>query len=460
MGNPKRTVYLPIELCMMKKQSLPTTSLTDKQRKEMISETAKPPKARRATIEQHLKNLSNYYEEDPYAKAFGLKINNEMIKVDGRTLFPPALKYKNVDKFSNVSDGKWKFGRPGDRFVLKFLVPTNLKYWGVLDLSNLPKESRKKFVKKIQNEGSIRGMVVDNPIYKNVKDRDTLQVKETFRKPYSDLRSKKESQERKKENGCKLLIMVINPNRSMIKHELKYLGDSELMVQTQFVLKANVMGRDNKGPNYEVIHNICLKINHKLGGVNHALWKKPPIFMNQPVMVMGADVTHPPPRDSSQRPSIAAVVGSTDADVSQFNVEIRLQERVAEETEKKSKGRVVEEIVAMENITYRLLFKFKKKVGQHPEQIVYYRDGVSEGQFSAVLKHELSAIQRACTTLEPGYEPKVTFIIAQKRHKTRFFVDGKTENVPPGTLVDTEITTTSEVDFFLASHKGIKVIIF
>ena len=463
VGKPEKTVYLPIELCMMKKQFLPTTSLTNDQSKKMISEAAKPPKERRATIEENLRSLSNHYEEDPHAKAFGLKISNEMIRVDGRILNPPALKYRNVNEFSKFNNGKWRVGRPGDETVLKFLIPTNLKYWGVLDLSNLSGEAKKQFVSRLRSEGSLRGMVVDNPIYENANVRNASQVKETFTKLYNDLRRrrKKENQEEKKENGCQLLIMVINPSRSSIKDELKYLGDTIHMVPTQFVLKPNVTGKD-----YQVLHNICLKINHKLGGVNYALSKNPPI-MNRNGLVMGADVTHPPPRDGSQRPSIAAVVGSTDPDVSQFNVEIRLQERVAKEVEGKLKGRVVEEIKEMENIVDSLLSKFHQKRQRYPDQIIYYRDGVSDGQFLAVLKHELSAIRRACAKIEKinhGYKPKVTFIIAQKRHKTRLFVQnsrdciGKNPNVPSGAVVDTEITTLSEIDFFLASHEGIKVI--
>ena len=133
--------------------------------------------------------------------------------------------------------------------------------------------------------------------------------------------------------------------------------------------------------------------------------------MNRSVMVMGADITHPAPRDDFRRPSIAAVVGSTDPSVSQFIVEIRLQERVAKDIEGKSKVRVVEEIVQMENFAYSLLQKFFKVTQRRPEQIIYYRDGVSEGQFADVLHHELSAIRRACTKSGPGYEPAVTFII-------------------------------------------------
>ncbi len=65
--------------------------------------------------------------------------------------------------------------------------------------------------------------------------------------------------------------------------------------------------------------------------------------------------------------------------------------------------------------------------------------------------------------LEIDYEPGVTFMVAQKRHKTRLFPDdprqgvGRMGNVPPGTVVDTEITNPTEESFFLASHEGIQV---
>ena len=57
----------------------------------------------------------------------------------------------------------------------------------------------------------------------------------------------------------------------------------------------------------------------------------------------------------------------------------------------------------------------------------------------------------------------ITFVVAQKRHKTRLFPEspasgfGRMGNVPPGTVVDTEITHPTENSFFLASHEGIQV---
>ena len=464
VGKKDDKIYLPIELCRMKKQFLPLSKcLDDNQSQRMIKAATKIPKERRETIERSLRNLSNHYRNDPYANDFGLKVSGEMTKVVGRVLEPPVLKYENVDEFRKVKYGKWQAGRWYDEIsnVLKFLVPANLKYWGVLDLGDLSLKVKKQFVNRLLNECKMRGLPVDNPVYESADIRNTSQVRETFKKLYHDIKRKKEDKIGKKENGCKLIILVINPSKDPIKNELKYLGDLELKVPTQFILKSTVTGRDNKGPNDQVLHDICLKINHKLGGVNHALSKRPQI-LDEVVMLMGADVTHPAPGDVSQKPSIAAVVGSTDLNFSQYNGECRLQGRVEENSN--GKWRVVEEIKQMENIAYSLLSKFKQERQRHPEQIIYYRDGVSEGEFPAILNHELSAIRRACARLKGGCEPKVTFIIAQKRHKTRLFVEnpndgiGKTKNIPPGTVVDTEITTLSEIDFFLASHEGIQVI--
>jgi eukaryotic translation initiation factor 2C len=106
--------------------------------------------------------------------------------------------------------------------------------------------------------------------------------------------------------------------------------------------------------------------------------------------------------------------------------------------------------------------------------VTNYRDGVSESQFNQVLNIELqqiievffllatllassicvvmlSFIQVSCTVcfvhinmvllplqackfLDEKWNPKFTLIIAQKNHHTKFFIPGKTENVPAGNL--------------------------
>ena len=94
---------------------------------------------------------------------------------------------------------------------------------------------------------------------------------------------------------------------------------------------------------------------------------------------------------------------------------------------------------------------------------VFFRDGVSEGQFSLVLRHEMTKLREACQSINVAYKPAITFVVVQKRHHTRLFAteqrdrNGKAENVPPGTVVDSAIVTRSLFDFFLCSHVGIQV---
>ena len=173
-------------------------------------------------------------------------------------------------------------------------------------------------------------------------------------------------------------------------------------------------------------------------------------------MIVGADVTHPAPDQLGFKPSICAVVASTDPSISRYISEIRVQYRGKDEMQ------VTEQIMDMEGIFWKLLKRFEALTkGRQPNRIIFYRDGVSEGQFEMVLNKEISAMQRACVSLNPNYQPAITYFVAQKRHHTRLFPDKpqnglRNGNVLPGTVVDTDIVHPTVSSFFLASHEGIQ----
>uniref|UniRef100_A0A670ZIN2 Argonaute RISC catalytic component 2 n=1 Tax=Pseudonaja textilis TaxID=8673 RepID=A0A670ZIN2_PSETE len=222
-------------------------------------------------------------------------------------------------------------------------------------------------------------------------------------------------------------------------------GDTVLGMATQCVQMKNVQRTTP-----QTLSNLCLKINVKLGGVNNILLPqgRPPVFQ-QPVIFLGADVTHPPAGDG-KKPSIAAVVGSMDAHPNRYCATVRVQQHRQE---------IIQDLAAM---VRELLIQFYKSTRFKPTRIIFYRDGVSEGQFQQVLHHELLAIREACIKLEKDYQPGITFIVVQKRHHTRLFCTdknervGKSGNIPAGTTVDTKITHPSEFDFYLCSHAGIQ----
>lgn len=111
----------------------------------------------------------------------------------------------------------------------------------------------------------------------------------------------------------------------------------------------------------------------------------------------------------------------------------------------------------------------EKNAGELPEKIFYFRDGVSEGQFAQFMAIEKDAMSKACAEIKQGYdqEVKMTVLIVQKRHHTRFFPckettfqkgeeDRRNNNVAPGTIVDSVITRPNQNDFYLVSHQSIQ----
>lgn len=244
------------------------------------------------------------------------------------------------------------------------------------------------------------------------------------------------------------MAVVPDKGNKDIYEQVKQVGDVILGISTQCVQFKQV-----RGAKPQVCSNIAMKINAKLGGINHIPFNPDQKFLlKEPTIIIGADVTHPSAGDT-KTPSIAAVVASLDPNASRYCATVRVQDHRQE---------IIGDLSTM---VKQCMIQFRNKLGFKPKKIIFYRDGVSEGQFDQVLKHEVRAVQEACVQLEPtrDYQPGITFVVVQKRHHVRFFPNsredqcGKTGNVPPGTTVDQGITHPFEFDFYLCSHYGIQV---
>ncbi|KAJ2905783.1 Piwi-domain-containing protein [Zalerion maritima] len=169
------------------------------------------------------------------------------------------------------------------------------------------------------------------------------------------------------------------------------------------------------------------------------------------------------------RPSIAAVVGSNSRDFCHWAGSMRSQQRSGQEVVIHSLGDMVKERI-------RYYFDSQPAAGQEkrmPTRILVFRDGVSEGQYAAVLETELPAIRAAAREVyrelsdDDGAgagaglteNPKITLIVVGKRHHTRFYpADPHAQrdvlsggNFIPG-LVVSSAADRSRWDFFLQSH--------
>jgi len=248
------------------------------------------------------------------------------------------------------------------------------------------------------------------------------------------------------------IIMVILSNKdSAVYSSLKYVCDTKLDVLTVCVQADNIR---KSQPQY--FANVALKFNMKLGGVNHVLDPRSVAWLKEtPTMLMGADVTHPSPLSIKGTPSIAAVVASVDNLYGQYPASMRLQIGPKES---------LEMIKDLEGMVTERLKAYHAKSGSLPKRIIFFRDGVSEGQFKHVLADELPKIKRAFEhfgTARDPYAPTLTIIIAAKRHHTRFYpVDNngadRTGNPKAGTVVDRGVTAIYDSDFFLQAHAGLQ----
>ncbi|THH15391.1 hypothetical protein EW146_g5073 [Bondarzewia mesenterica] len=204
------------------------------------------------------------------------------------------------------------------------------------------------------------------------------------------------------------------------------------------------------------IYSAVKQINVKLGGINvipdprYASILADP---SNPTIVMGVDAMHPPPGSAEGRPSYAALVSSVDSNTSKYIATIRAQ---------KSREDIIEDL---QNMVQHVLEKYllyrtniEKKRGEAPKRIIFYRDGISEGRFREVMEREVEVIQKACRALK--LSPKITFVVVGKRHHVRFFPRNNRDadrsgNCPAGTVVDRDVTSPVEFDYYLQSHGGL-----
>ena len=407
VGSKQKTIYVPMEFCSMEKQPMPIKKkLPDDAIAKMIRATAVKPEDRQKKILDGLKKNNAMYKNDPYAKEFGICVAGEMSKLTGRVLNAPIIEYgagKEV-KINDKQPGKWFQDK------CHYVAGQKCTNWCLVDLAGLSDNLFKEVVMGFSKVGKENGMTISG------NKADILRISGSMRDAEEHVGNVEEKLKQAvkyfEKDGKKLeMILFIFPYKGNFLYDrIKQLCDMKYNIVTQCCLKGNLFGKEGK-INPQVIGNICLKINSKLGGINHVLASKSrPPMLKRPVMVMGADVSHPGAESRGSKPSIAAIVGSVEPKAANYEVEVRIQD-----------GRQNEEMIHdMKQVTKNLLIKFHAaNKGRKPEKIVMYRDGVSEGQFLTVLAKELTSIRQACKELEEDYQPAITYIIVQKRHHTR-----------------------------------------
>ncbi|VAI68922.1 unnamed protein product [Triticum turgidum subsp. durum] len=455
VGNQQRPNYLPMEVCKIVEGQRYSKRLNEKQITALLKVTCQRPQEREKDILQTVHH--NAYYEDPYAQEFGIKIDEQLASVEARVLPPPRLKYHDSGREKDVLPrvGQWNMMNK------KMVNGGRVSHWACINFSrNVQDNAAKVFCHELAIMCQISGMnFAPEPVLPVLSARPE-HVERALKARYHDAMNASKPPGKELD----LLIVILPDNNGSLYGDLKRICETELGLVSQCCLTKHVFKMSK-----QYLANVALKINVKVGGRNtvlvDALARRIRLVTDRPTIIFGADVTHPHPGEDSS-PSIAAVVASQDwPEITKYaglvSAQAHRQELIQDlfkVWQDPQRGTVTGGMIK------ELLISFKRATGQKPQRIIFYRDGVSEGQFYQVLLFELDAIRKACASLEPNYQPPVTFVVVQKRHHTRLFANNHNDqrtvdrsgNILPGTVVDSKICHPTEFDFYLCSHAGIQ----
>ncbi|KAI4369656.1 hypothetical protein MLD38_018077 [Melastoma candidum] len=436
VGNQKKANYLPMEACKIVEGQRYTKRLNEKQITALLRYTCQRPRDREQDILHTVQH--NAYDQDPYAKEFGIKISEKLASVEAR--IPPAPLVEVPRNCINFSRSVQESVARG--FCAELAQMCTVYRVGYALLLKYPDFNPESVI----------------PIY-NAKPE---QVEKALKHVYHTSINKTKGKE------LELLLAILPDNNGSLYGDIKRICETDLGLISQCCLTKHVFKITK-----QYLANVSLKINVKMGGRNTVLLDaiscRIPLVSDIPTIIFGADDTpkmvripvHLLPRTSQDWPEVTKYAGLVCAQAH--------RQELIQDLYKTWNDPVRGSLTL--SLTWRrdLLLSFRKATGQKPLRIIFYRDGVSEGQFLSVLLYELDAIRKVILRFyffsKPNYQPRVTFIVVQKRHHTRLFANNhrdksstdKSGNIMPGTVVDSKICHPSEFDFYLCSHAGIQV---
>lgn len=381
---------VPLELC-----SIPGGQATNKKTSgrvtaAIIKYSATTADVRKSKIHDLLKNVN--YSND--LRDFGIEINKKFETVNGRVIDAPKIKYAGRTEF--VRQGVWNGGD-----FLETPAESQIN-WAIINCDNYASKEMPRLKNVIVKAANMKKINLCQKelgiIPMNLNDRNFFNsLKDTF----ASL----------KKSGCNIVFVVIQ-DRNDNYAKVKQAAELNVGIMTQCI-KTKTLDRIEG----MTIGNILLKVNAKLRGKNHEIIESAYNTKTVGTMFVGADVTHAGP-DQRDIPSVVGVVSSYDKVGFKYQCSWRLQKKTRRDNQ------IEEMIQDLENVMVDHLDRYMKTNGSLPTKIMYYRDGVSEGQFKEVMDVEMSAIRKAMTRKygpEMNKHAKVTFVVVQKRHHARFF---------------------------------------
>lgn len=364
------------------------------------------------SIKQLLEKIKSHPDSQKELTKWGLDVGSEILMIKGRTL-PLETICLHSSSFTTGADVSWSREVVRDPSISTIPLHT----WAIFYPRRCA-EQAEELVSSFKKVAGPMGVKVERPIRMELQDDRT----ETYVKNiHSQLTSKPSIQ---------LVVCIVVGNRDDLYGAVKKLCCVKSPIPSQVI---NVRTISQPPKLKAVAQKIIIQINCKLGG---EIWTVNVPLKN--LMVVGVDVHHD---TSKTRQSVMGFVASLNSSLTRWYSRVTFQTP----TEELICGFRVCMLAALQ--------KYYEVNHNLPEKIVVYRDGVSEGQLKVVEEYEVPQILK-CFENFPDYEPKLVFIVVQKRISTVLYSWSANTfgRAPPGTVLDHTLTSRKWVDFFLMAH--------
>lgn len=255
----------------------------------MITVACQPPNVNGEAIVNQGLNLLGLKVAGPELESFDVSIGPDMAVVPGRILPKPGIGYLSGP--ASIDD-KASWNLRG----VKFASGARLDKWTVLVIKDSTRDefagssdpNLRQVVSGFRDMCNVSGMhVTSDPTYataqlppKNPADPIRRAAIEAIRNTLLTVKPKPT-----------LLFVMLASTDKAIYEGLKHLCDVFLDVATVCVQSSKIR---KSSPQY--FANVALKVNMKMGGINHKLDQRSGRWLNSvPTMIVGMDVTHPSP---------------------------------------------------------------------------------------------------------------------------------------------------------------------
>ncbi|XP_017059224.1 protein aubergine [Drosophila ficusphila] len=411
------------QLIMLIPELARATGMTDAMRanfrlmKAMSEHTRLTPDRRIERLRVFNKRLKSSKESTDTLKSWNIELDSALVEIPGRVLLPEKVVFGQNRTYLCDNRADWTH----EVRKQAMFSHVDIKRWYVITPSRNLRETQ-EFVKMCIRAANGMKMCISEPLYDEIRDDRNGTYSQSI-----DNAVAKDPQ----------IIMVVMKTQNEEKYSvIKKRTCVDRPVPSQVVTLRVIAPRPEKSAGLlSIATKVVIQMNAKLTGA--------PWMIELPLrglMTVGFDVCH---SSKNKNKSYGALVATMD---------MKCSTRYFSSVTEHMKGQELSDQMSL-NMTCALK-AYREHHGTLPDRILFYRDGVGDGQLHQVVNTEVKFLKAKLDEIykSAGKEQgcRMAFIVVSKRINTRYFVNQR--NPRPGTVVDDVITLPERYDFFLVSQ--------